>query len=63
MGCSGSIALAEAYGAGLSSCCTSGYSWHYGVLPNAHPTIPIRTGPKTRKTIQPPDGVYIYRTR
>jgi hypothetical protein len=62
-GCSVSVAQAESEGAGFSSCCFSGYSWHYGVLPNSHPTLTIRTGPHTRKTIRPPDGVYIYRER
>jgi hypothetical protein len=63
MGCSGTLAFAESSGAGFSSCCFSGYGWHYGVLPNAHPTLTIRTGRHTHKTIRPPDGVYIYRTR
>ncbi len=62
-GCSVSVAQAESVGAGLSSCCFAGYSWHYGVLPNTHPTLRIRTGPHTRTTIRPPDGVYIYRAR
>jgi len=61
--CSVSVAQAESGGAGFSSCCFSGYSWHYRVIPNAHPTLRIRTGPHTRKTIRPPDGVYIYRER
>jgi hypothetical protein len=62
-GCSGSVALAEAYGSGFTSCCSSRFSWHYGVLPKTHPTLTIRTGPHTHNTIRPPDGVYIYRTR
>jgi hypothetical protein len=62
-GCSVSVAQAEFGGAGFSSCCFSGYSWHYGVLPDAHPTLRIRTAPHTRKTIRPLDGVYIYRER
>ena len=62
-GCSGSIAQAELYGAGVGICCSAGYSSHYGVLPDAHPTRTIRTGPHTHMSIRPPDGVYIYRTR
>lgn len=62
-GCSGSIAQAELYGAGVGICRSAGYSSHYGVLPNAHPTRTIRTGPHTHMSIRPPDGVYIYRTR
>jgi hypothetical protein len=58
MACSGSLALAKAHGAGFS-----GDGWHYGVLPNTQPTITIRTGPHTHKTVRPPDGVYIYRSR
>jgi hypothetical protein len=62
-GCSGTFALAGSFGAGFSSCCTAGFSWHYGVLPNAHPILSIRTGPHSDKTIRPRDGLYIYRTR
>lgn len=61
-GCSSTIAQAEAEGTGVDTCCTAGHSWHYVVVPGAHPTITIRTGPRTRARIQPPDGVYIYRT-
>ena len=32
--CSASVAQAEIGGVGFSSCRFSGYSWHYGVLPN-----------------------------
>jgi len=62
MSCSRDIASAVADGSGLSSGSPGGITWHYGVLPNTTPTLTIRTGPHRHKTIQPPDGVYIYRT-
>jgi hypothetical protein len=62
MSCSPSIASAVADGSGLSSGSPGGITWHYGVLPNTKPTLTIRTGPHSHKTIHPPDGVYIYRT-
>ena len=58
MGCSRDVAAALADGSGISS-----DRWHYGVLPKTKPTLTIRTGPHSSKTIHPPDGVYIYRTR
>ena len=57
MACSRDIAAAVSDGAGIS-----GQGWRYGVLPNTKPTLTIRTGPHSDKTIDPPDGVYIYRT-
>jgi hypothetical protein len=58
MGCSRDVASAVSDGSGVSS-----DRWHYGVLPNTKPTLTIRTGAHSHKTIHPPDGVYIYRTR
>jgi len=58
MACSRNVVAAVAEGSGISS-----NGWHYGVLPNTKPTLTIRTGPHSQKTIHPPDGVYIYRTR
>lgn len=57
MGCSRDVASVVADGSGISS-----DRWNYGVLPNNKPTLTIRTGPHSHKTIHPPDGVYIYRT-
>jgi hypothetical protein len=57
MACSRDIASAVSNGSGISS-----GRWHFGVLPNTKPTLTIRTGPHSHKTIHPPDGVYIYRT-
>jgi hypothetical protein len=62
MSCSRDVASATAQGAGVSSGHPGGVTWHYGVLPNTKPTLTIRTGPHSHKTLRPPDGVYIYRT-
>jgi hypothetical protein len=62
MGCSRDVASAVSDGSGVSSGYPGGITWHYGVLPNTKPTLTIRTGPHSHKTIHPPDGVYIYRT-
>jgi hypothetical protein len=62
MSCSPNVASAAANGAGVSSGSPGRPSWHYGVLPKTKPTLTIRTGPHRRRTIHPPDGVYIYRT-
>lgn len=62
MACSRDVASAVTDGAGLSSGYPGGVTWHYGVLPNTKPTLTIRTGPHSHKTLRPPDGVYIYRT-
>lgn len=62
MSCSRDLASAVANGAGLTSGYPGRNTWHYGVLPNTQPTLTIRTGSHTHRTIRPPDGVYIYRT-
>jgi hypothetical protein len=62
MACSRDIASAVSDGSGISSGYPGGVTWHYGVLPNTKPTLTIRTGPHSHKTIHPSDGVYIYRT-
>ncbi len=31
------LTAAEAEGSGVDTCCTAGHSWHYGVVPIAHP--------------------------
>lgn len=58
MSCSRDVASATAQGAGVSSGHPGGVTWHYGVLPNTKPTLTIRTGPHSHKTLRPPDGVY-----
>lgn len=62
MGCSRDVASAVSDGSGVSSGYPRGVTWHYGVLPKTKPTLTIRTGPHSHKTIHPSDGVYIYRT-
>ncbi len=62
MGCSRDIASAVSSGSGISSGSPGDVTWHYGVLPNTKPTLTIRTGPHSHKTIHPSDGVFIYRT-
>jgi len=59
--CSGTIAEAEAHGAGLTSGRPGGPTMIYEVVPIAHPTITIRTRGGHRRTIRPPDGVYVGR--
>lgn len=61
-GCSGTLAKAESHGAGLSSGRPGGLTTTYQVLPKTIPTITIRTSRGTRKTIHPPDGVYVGQT-
>jgi hypothetical protein len=62
MGCNPNIANAIENGSGISSGQPGGVWWNYGVLPTTKPTLRIRTGPHSHRTIRPPDGVYIYRT-
>jgi hypothetical protein len=62
MGCSRDLASAVTNGAGLTVGNPGRTTWHYGVLPNRQPTVTIRTGSHSHRTIHPPDGVYIYRT-
>jgi hypothetical protein len=62
MSCSQDVASAVASGSGLSSGSPGRLTWHYGVLPNTQPTLTIRTGPHSHRTIHLSDGVYIYRT-
>jgi hypothetical protein len=59
--CSPNVASATLHGTGLSSGNPGGITITWGVLPDAHPTTTIRTGPHTHRTIHPPDGVYITR--
>ncbi len=59
--CSSDVASASIHGTGLSSGYTGGITITWGVLPKAHPTVTIRTGPRTHRTIRPPDGVYVTR--
>jgi hypothetical protein len=59
--CSGTIAEAEAHGAGLTSGRPGGVTMVYQVVPIAHPTITLRTRGGHRHTIRPPDGVYVGR--
>lgn len=57
--CSGTIAAAETHGAGLTSGRPGGPTMIYEVVPIAHPAITIRTRGGHRRTIRPPDGVYV----
>ena len=59
--CTRDVTSANIAGEGLSSGGPGGTTITYGILPKAHPTTTIRTGPHARRTIRPPDGVYITR--
>jgi hypothetical protein len=56
--CSGTLARAESEGAGFTSGRPGGVTEIYEVVPKGR-TITIRTRRGTRKTIYPPDGVYV----
>ena len=59
--CSGTLAEAEAHGAGVSSGRPGGPTMLYEVVPISHPTITLRTRGGHHRTIRPPDGVYVGR--
>jgi hypothetical protein len=56
--CSGNLAQAEATGTGLTSGGPGG-TVTYRILPKSKPTITIRTGPHTHRTITPAYGIYV----
>jgi hypothetical protein len=62
-GCTTNLHETLARGVSASSCCFSGYSWDYGVVPSGHPTVTIHTSPRATRTVRTADGVYIYRHR
>jgi hypothetical protein len=59
--CSSTLAQAEAHGAGLTSGRPGAPTTLYQVVPIAHPTITIGSRGGHRRTIRPPDGVYVGR--
>ncbi len=58
-GCTRDLASAESRGTALSSRSPGGVSVTSGVLPRNRPTVSVLVGRHTRRTIRPPDGVYV----
>ncbi len=58
-GCSANLAQAEATGAGFTSGRPGGPTMSYLVLPKSRNAITIHTGPRGRRTIHPPYGIYV----
>jgi hypothetical protein len=62
-GCTSNLTSAERSGSGFSSGGAGRPQITYTVLPKSRPTLRIRTGARTVRTIRPPYGVYIATTR
>lgn len=62
-GCTSNLTSAEQRGSGFSSGGTGRPTTTYQILPKSRPTMRIRTGPHSFRTIRPPYGVYIATTR
>jgi hypothetical protein len=62
-GCTSNLTRAEQSGSGFSSGGAGRPQTNYEVLPKSRPTLRIRTGPHTFRTIRPPYGVYIATSR
>ncbi|MFZ1993094.1 MAG: hypothetical protein WAU75_03220 [Solirubrobacteraceae bacterium] len=62
-GCTPNLTRAERSGSGFSSGGAGRPQTTYEVLPKSRPTLRIRTGPHTFRTIRPPYGVYIATSR
>lgn len=57
--CSANLTQAETTGTGLTSGRPGGATITYRVLPKSKPTVTIRTGPHTHRTVTPPYGIYV----